>query len=128
MEATGKKKSVLIIENETPMRVALWEKLSGAGINVLEADEGGVGLKTALETHPDVIMLDIAIPKTGGLAVLENLRKDAWGGTARVVVLTLLSDSEIIGRCKELGISEFMTKSEWKTEEAAKRVLEILGA
>src|SRR3989344_2581358 len=118
MEPTGKNKSVLIIESETPMRVALWEKLSGMGINVLEADEGDAGLKKALTAHPDVIMLDTAMPKMSGLAVLQNLRKDAWGGTARVVVLTLLSDSEIIGRCKELGISEFMTKSEWKTEEA----------
>ena|SRR3989344_3428264 len=127
MEPTGKNKSVLIIEDETPMRVALWEKLSGMGINVLEADEGVAGLKKALELHPDLTMLDIILPKMSGITVLENLRKDTWGKDAKVVILTLLSDSEIIGKCKELGVSEFMVKSEWKIDEVAKRVKQILG-
>ncbi len=84
-------KKVLIVEvvdDEAPERSALRDKLTQSGFSILEAKDGEEGLKIALREHPDVILLDIVMPKMDGMVVLHKLRQDEWGKKASVIILT----------------------------------------
>jgi len=66
---------ILIIEDELPMRTALADVLAGEGYRVLTAAEGERGLRRALEEAPDLILLDIMMPRLDGYAVCAELRR-----------------------------------------------------
>src|SRR3989338_4983904 len=110
------KKKVLIVEDEAPLRNALRDKLTHEGFLTLEAQNGQVGLKTALDEHPDLILLDIMMPVMDGIAMLKELHNDAWGKEAKVIVLTNLSGSERVAEAIALGAEDYMVKSDWKLQ------------
>jgi len=66
---------ILIVEDELPMRTALQDVLAGEGYRVLTAADGESGLRRALEEKPDLILLDIMMPKLDGFAVCAELRR-----------------------------------------------------
>ena len=66
---------ILIIEDETPMRTALADLLAAEGYRVLTAAEGESGLQRALDEKPDLILLDIMMPKLDGFALCAELRR-----------------------------------------------------
>ena len=72
-------KKILIVEDEEIMLKALVEKFSSEGFEVVQAIDGEEGLKKALCEKPDIILLDILLPKMDGMAVLKKLREDTWG-------------------------------------------------
>src|SRR6476659_8154540 len=77
---------ILIIEDETPMRTALTDVLEGEGYRVLTAADGESGLRRALEEKPDLILLDVMMPKLDGFALCAELRRLAL--TVPVLMLT----------------------------------------
>ena len=91
-------KKVLIVEDHGPIRQALAEKLVHEGMVALEAKDGEEGLATALKEKPDLILLDIIMPRMGGMAMLEELRKDDWGKKVPVIILSNLSPDDKIMR------------------------------
>ena len=92
------KKKILIIEDEAPAALALGNALEQEGFEVLSADDGEKGLKLALESHPDVMLVDLRLPKMDGMEVVREVRKDAWGKNAHIIILTNMSDT---GRLEE---------------------------
>ena len=66
---------ILIIEDETPMRTALADLLAGEGYRTLTAVDGESGLQRALAEKPDIILLDVMMPKLDGFAVCAELRR-----------------------------------------------------
>lgn len=90
MKHAGKK--ILIVEDESDLREALATALSYEGYETLMATDGELGLEMALAHKPDLILLDILMPKMDGIAALKRLRHDAWGSTVRVIVMTVLDD------------------------------------
>lgn len=88
---TNERKTILVVEDEAAMRRALHDKLTREGYDVVEAVNGEEGLKLALAGHPDLILLDIAMPKVDGETMLQWLREDAWGKNVPVIILSNLS-------------------------------------
>lgn len=82
-------KKILIIEDEIAYVKLLREKLS-ENYTVQDAKDGKDGLEKALKTKPDLILLDIRMPILNGFEVLHELRKDAYGKHAKVILLTNL--------------------------------------
>lgn len=121
-----KKHIVLVVEDEAFLRGPLKEKLLHEGYSVSEAQNGEEGLKKALELKPDLILLDIVMPKMDGIDMARNLRKDEWGKNAKVVVLTNISDMDKIQEALENGIYEYFIKSDTKIEGIIEKVKEIL--
>lgn len=120
-------KRILVIEDESPLREVLVEKLSIEGYETLEAADGEEGLDLALENHPDLILLDLKLPKLDGIEVLERLRKDSWGKAVPVVILTVLEvDDEMIQKIVEFQPAHYFVKSNWKLEDVVAKVKEIL--
>lgn len=122
-----KEKKILIVEDETPLRNALGDKLNRAGFSVLEARNGEEGLEVATREHPDLILLDVVMPVMSGMAMFKQLRQDAWGKSAKVIMLTNLNDADNIAGAMEQGSYDYFIKSDWKIEDIVQKVKERLN-
>lgn len=87
-----KNREILLIEDSKFMRVAVQRALTGAGYTVNTASHGEAGLRTAHETLPDLILLDLVLPTISGLDVLKALKRDAITKNIPVIVLAALSE------------------------------------
>lgn len=117
-----KKKTILVVEDEEPVLTALVDKFSREGFLLSQAKDGEEGLALALKNHPDLILLDILMPKMDGIALLKKLREDKWGKNVPVFLLTNLSELEKISEAVKIGISGYLVKSDWKLEDIVKKV------
>ena len=124
----AEKTTILIIEDESIIRQALVQKLKNEGYQTLEAGNGEEGLKLALETKPNLILLDIILPLMDGLAVLDALRKDAWGKDAKVIILSNLSDEAKVTIAKDKGVSDYLIKTNWDINDVVKKIKQKLAA
>lgn len=117
---------VLIVEDEPLLLKALFEKLAKQ-FECLTASSGDEGLKVALEQHPDLILLDLVMPRSDGLSMLRRLREDSWGKTAKVIVLTNLSDERSMEEAKKLNIVSYLIKANLKLDEVLLHVMNATG-
>lgn len=106
-----KKSLLLLVEDDLPIINVLKERLEQEDLELLIAKDGEEGLKMALKTHPDLILLDIIIPKMGGLLMLEKLREDSWGKKVKVMVLTNLSNIESEKKAIKHKVIDYITKT-----------------
>lgn len=124
---TDNKRVILIIEDHAPVRLALVEKFAHEGIKTIEAKDGEEGLEMALKEKPSVILLDIIMPRMSGMTMLEQLRKDPWGKTVPVIILTNLNpDDKIMREIVETEPVFYLVKADWKIEDVVNKVKEIL--
>ena len=124
---TDQKKTILVVEDEEPMQLVLRDVLKVEGYAVLEAKNGVEGLDLALNGHPDLILLDILMPKMDGLEMLKKLREDKWGLHVPVIVLTNLSDNEDIAKAVEEDVFEYFVKTDIRIDEVIQRIREKIG-
>ena len=128
METKNMGKRVLIVEDELPMLRALADKFTLEGFSVLEAKNGEDGLAIALEQHPDIILLDIFMPKMDGRVVLQKLREDEWGKKVPIIILTNLNpDDKTLQEIMKSGPSYYFIKSKWKLQELVAKVKKELS-
>jgi DNA-binding response OmpR family regulator len=114
---------ILIIEDELPMRTVLADVLAGEGYRVLTAAEGERGLRRALEEEPDLILLDIMMPRLDGYAVCAELRRRARA----VPILMLTAKGQVEDRVQglDVGADDYLVKP-FSTEELLARVRAVL--
>ena len=86
------KKTVLVVEDEAATALALCAALQHEGYEVLQADDGSKGLHVALDRHPDIMLVDLNLPKMNGMDMIREIRNDSWGKTVKIVILTNVSD------------------------------------
>lgn len=122
-------KSALIIEDEKSMRDALVNLFQIAKFKkVYEADDGRTGLANALQHHPDIIILDLMLPKMNGLDVMRQLRKDSWGKSVPIIILTVLEESDEINQSiTENEPSYYLIKTNVTIDDVLVKVKEVLG-
>ncbi|MCA9392255.1 response regulator [candidate division WWE3 bacterium] len=114
---------VLIVEDEQAYAQTLKLKLASSGFEVLHALNGEDGLKDALESHPTLILTDIMMPKMNGMEMVGELRKDGWGQTALIVVL---SNTEISKLEAEAAGCLYLIKSDKSLDDIVQLVQEIV--
>ncbi|MEZ4179986.1 MAG: response regulator [Candidatus Doudnabacteria bacterium] len=115
-------KTILIAEDEHPLRTAVSTKLNKEGYTVLEAQDGEEALALALDKHPDLILLDIMMPKLTGIDVIHKLREDDWGKTAQIMLLTNLNDQEKVADSMINGVYAYLVKSDWRLEDIVEKI------
>jgi len=120
-------KKILVVEDETPLRRAVADVFEFEKFEVFEAKNGQEGLDMAIKEKPDIILLDLVMPVMDGLTMLEKLREDAWGKTAKVILLTNINDPDKVAQATDAGSYDFLVKSDWNIEDVVKRVKERLG-
>lgn len=95
-------KSVLIIEDDQILRDMYSDKFQANDFLVSTAEDGAEGLKKAIELKPDLLLLDIAMPKMDGTSVMEKLRVDPWGKNVPIIILTNLNiDGKLLNKVIE---------------------------
>lgn len=114
---------ILIIEDEKPMRTALQDALEAEGYRILTAADGEDGLQRALEEKPDLLLLDIMLPKLDGLAVCAELRRRS----NPVPVLMLTAKGQVEDRVEglDVGADDYLVKP-FSTRELLARVRALL--
>lgn len=119
-------KNILIVEDETDIREAMEEAVAAAGFTVFAASNGETGLHEALEKKPDLILLDIVMPIMDGHTMLSKLRADAWGKTAKVVMLTSMDDVHNIAHAHEGAITDYIIKAHSSLDEIVAKVKQVI--
>jgi DNA-binding response OmpR family regulator len=119
-------KKILIIEDDIALASILADGLGQSGYATIMARDGEEGLALALEKKPDLILLDIILPKLDGISMLKKLRQDAWGKTALVIILTNLNSPNDIAEAVEWA-QDYLVKADWKIEDIIKHVKEKLA-
>ncbi len=102
--------TVLVIEDEAPIRENLVRMLQFEGFTVAAAENGAVGLALARERSPDLILCDVMMPVMNGFEVLHALRADAALAAIPFIYLTASADKENVARGIELGAADYVTK------------------
>jgi len=120
-------KKILFVEDEPTLQKALKEVLEKEGYNVLPASNGEEGLSSAKEQKPNLILLDLILPKMDGFEVLKNLKADNECKDIPVIVLTNLEGSSDVGRAIELGATTYLVKAQYSLEEVTKKIKEVIG-
>ena len=120
-------KKILFIEDESALQRALTHVLGDEGYETFSAMDGESGIALAHKELPDLILLDLIIPKKDGFTVLDELKTDTATKDIPIIVLTNLEGNADIERALMLGATTYMVKTNYKLEEVVEKIKNILG-
>lgn len=120
--STKKIKILEIVEDERQLLKVLASQFDRHEIKVITAENGEEGLKMAWREHPDLILLDLLMPKMDGLTMLKCLRQDDWGKIVPVIILTVLKDDEHLTEAMALGSIDYWVKSDNNLKDIVAKV------
>ncbi len=118
-------KKILIAEDDRSLLSALQETFTNEGFSVVTALDGEEGLTMAEKEKPDLLLLDIRMPKMDGITLARKLKEA--GTKAPIIFLTNLDDLKHISDAIEVSQADYLIKSDWKLEDVVKKVKERLG-
>lgn len=102
--------TVLVIEDNADLNTGLCMRLSHSNMNVISALDGVHGLQAAFKEQPDVVLLDLGLPRMHGLKLLHHLRMEPQMADTPVIVLTGTDDPELVEKSKRWGVSRVLRK------------------
>jgi len=120
------KSKVLLVEDDKMLADMYVTKFSKEGMEILKADDGAQGLEMAKQHKPDLILLDIIMPKLDGFAVLKELKKDPNMSDTHILLLTNLGQSEDVEKGKQLGADDYFIKANHTPAEIVTKVKYLL--
>lgn len=106
------KQKILIIEDEPDMRGILQGMVESADYQVISAEDGQAGLDLAIKEKPNIILLDIMLPKLNGFEVLEKLKYDPATQDIPVIILSNLGQEQEVSKGKALGAVDYLIKAD----------------
>lgn len=116
------KKKILLVEDDTTLAKVYTSRLELEGFDVRHVANGEDALSTAMEYSPDLILLDVMMPKINGFDVLDILRNTPETTNMRVIMLTALSQAKDKQRAEELGADDYLVKSQVVISDVVDRV------
>lgn len=120
-------KKVLIIEDEKVLSDAIGRKLKGEGYEVDSAYDGEEGLEKIKTFNPDLILLDILMPKVDGFQVMETVHNDPELSKIPIIIISNSGQPVEIERALKLGIKDYLIKAEFDPSEVVDKVKNIIG-
>ncbi|PSO43185.1 response regulator [Candidatus Saccharibacteria bacterium QS_5_54_17] len=118
---------IAIVEDDIAIVQMYQLKFRAEGYEVAFAEDGEQGLQLIEEFQPDIVLLDLMMPVMNGTEVLKKLRKEDWGKDLKVIVLTNMSESEAPDEMNELGVEEYIVKSDLTPKEVTAKIKQALG-
>ena len=118
---------IMIVDDDPSLGDLYQNVFKTEGYDVVWVSDGENALARILEEKPDLILLDIMMPKIQGLDVLDIVKATPQTEKTKIVVMSALSDEEIVNKAKEYGAVDFLVKSKVDMETVVKRVKEILA-
>jgi len=120
-------KKILIVEDEEILSDLLQKRLKKEGYGVLLARNGEEGLKMIKKERPNLVLLDVIMPKMSGFQVMEEMNKEENLKKIPVIIISNSGQPEEIGRAQELGAKDWLIKTEFDPEEVLKKVVKQIG-
>lgn len=120
------KSKILLVEDDKMLADMYITKFSKEGMSVMRAEDGAEGLAMAKKEKPDMILLDIIMPKLDGFAVLRELKKDKDMEKSHILLLTNLGQSEDVEKGRELGADDYFIKANHTPAEIVEKVKYLL--
>lgn len=118
---------IALIEDDQTLSKFMFEELSEAGFEVKQAFDGEEGLELIRSMKPDLVLLDIVMPKKTGLQVLEALRQDPITKAIPVIIISMTSTDDAIKHGMQLGANDYFVKSQHPIGEIVDKVKEFLS-
>ncbi|HPX94073.1 MAG TPA: response regulator [Candidatus Moranbacteria bacterium] len=119
-------KKILIVEDDAVLQKVLTEYLTSEGFEISSALDGETGLQMSKTINPDLILLDIILPKKDGYEVLKEVKSDSKTKDIPIILLTNLDSISDVEKALELGATTYLVKADYKLEEVASKIKEIL--
>jgi DNA-binding response OmpR family regulator len=121
------KNRILFIEDEEALQHSMGRALEFAGFAVLQALDGEAGVAIAKKEKPDLIMLDLILPKMDGFEVLKALKKEVTTKDIPVMVLTNLESSRDVDKVIAMGATTYLVKANYELKELIAKIKETLA-
>ena len=107
--------TVLVVEDEPTLRRMMALELEEAGQTVLQARDGEEAVASLAQQEPDIVLLDLIMPRMDGYAVLRHMKERGIG--CPVVVMSNIADPDEMKKCQSLGAREFLVKSQLDSDQ-----------
>jgi CheY-like chemotaxis protein len=120
-------KKILLVEDEEIMIDLLQRKLTAEGYDISVARDGEEGLKAMRRVKPDLVLLDIIMPKMGGFEVMEEMNKDKELKKIPVIVISNSGQPVEIDKAQQLGAKDWLIKTEFDPQEVVDKVKKQIG-
>jgi len=120
-------KKILFVEDEPSLQKTVGDILKQEGFTILQATDGEDGIRLAKLEKPDLILLDLILPKKDGFDVIKALKEDPGTHDIKIIVLTNLQSSGDIEKAIELGATTYLVKANYDLDEIVYKIKEILG-
>ena len=118
---------IIVAEDDKLLSGSLCQALQDAGFEAIPAYDGEEALAKIKESKPNLLLLDIMMPKLDGIGVLWELKANAETATLPVIVLTNMGDMESISKIIEAGGSDYLLKSDQSVDQIIAKVKEVLS-
>lgn len=123
--AGGEKLKVVLVEDDKFLQKILVTKFTKEGFDVRAASDAEAGLQMILAEAPNIVLLDLILPKMSGFDLLTELKANGKTKAVPVVILSNLGQEEDINRAKSLGALDFLVKADISINEVVQKVKEI---
>jgi len=120
-------KKILIVEDEDIIIELLEKKLIQEGYDISIAHNGEEGLKMVKEIKPDIVLLDIVMPKKSGYEVMEEMSKDPELNKIPIIIISNSGQPVELDKAKELGAKDWLIKTEFDPNEVVEKVRKQIG-
>jgi len=120
-------KTILLVDDDLTLREMYEERLKAEGFVITQASNGEEAIKLARETKPQIILLDIMMPKVNGFDVLKSLKADPATKDIPVIVLSALIQDVDRVEGKKLGAVDYIVKSETMPGEVIAKIKNAIG-
>lgn len=120
-------KKILFIEDEPTLQKTVGEILKQEGYQVVSALDGEAGVRLAESQQPNLILLDIILPKMNGFEVLERLKSNENTKEIPVIVLTNLEEMKDVEKALALGATTYLVKANYSLEDVISKVKGAIG-
>lgn len=125
--ASAHPKRILLVEDDDAIANVYQTRLQAEGFDVRRVTNGEDALAAALSYHPDLVLLDIMMPKVSGFDVLDILRNTPETANLRVIMLTALGQDSDRERAESLGVDDYLVKSQVVIADVIDRIKHHLG-
>ncbi|MCX6765490.1 MAG: response regulator [Candidatus Moranbacteria bacterium] len=122
-----KTKKILIVEDDSILQKTLQEFLSTEGFETTSASDGEKAVELARSGKPDLILLDIILPKKDGYEVIKDLKSDQGTRSIPIILLTNLGSMHDVEKALNLGATTYLVKADYKLEEVVAKIKEVLS-
>ena len=120
-------KKILFVEDESALQKALEDILKQEGYKMISALDGETGIRLAESEKPNLILLDLVLPKMHGFEVLKALKKNPKTKDIPVIILTNLEGMKDIDQAIKLGATTYLVKTQYTIKELIEKVKKVLG-